>query len=104
MPAMASFWPVGAAKGSLSGRSAPTSLFLLRSFRRLQGLRSFSPLLDPQEHPPLHDEVLPLHKQVVEHHVPHTRLEPTSLPQEQARAPLVDLFHYEGPSTSFLGL
>jgi hypothetical protein len=78
--------------------------FLLRSFGRPRGLRHLCPLLDPAEHPSLHDEVLPLYEQVVEENIPHTRLEPASLPKEQARGSLVDLFQDEGPSTSFLDL
>src|SRR5215208_3812492 len=77
-------------------------VLLLRPFSCPRGVRPFCPLLDPFEHPPLHDEVLSLHKQIVEDHFPHTRLVAASLPQEQARGAFVDLFQDEGPSASSL--
>src|SRR5215208_6221553 len=78
------------------------TVLLLRAFGCPRGVRPFCPLLDPFEHPPLHDEVLFLHEQIVEDHIPHTRLVAASLPQEQARSAFVDLFQDEDPSASSL--
>src|SRR3712207_6150955 len=92
-------------KGSITWEICSSiAILLLGLFVRSRCLRPFCSLLYPYEHPPLHDEVLPLHKEVVQENIPHTGLEAASFPQDQARGPLVDLFQDESPGASLLDL
>src|SRR3712207_4809288 len=72
-------------KGSITWEICSSiAILLLRLFVRSRDLRPFCSLLYPFEHPPLHDEVLPLYEEVVQENISHTRLEAASLPQDQA--------------------